>query len=280
MEHRKRINTKGSDFKSKKPVRKRVKVEKTHSEEEAIEIKNKKMRFISYYKEEGMTISKTLKKCGIPSQQKIYDWMSEDPLFREQYYVIRKQKDPLSFNIEQKKIKLEAAQVPMSLEDGEDVKAIKNALIEAYRFSSFNLAVACDEVGIQRQQVAKWLQNDEDFKLRMDDVDEEKKDLVESSLLQKVASGDTAAIIYASKCLLSGANGRGYDETNTLNARIDVVHSKETSDAVVEAAQITPTTSALLDTPAGQFLIAKMNEAKEEDIIDTEVEEVEDRDNE
>jgi hypothetical protein len=196
--------------------------------------------------------------------------MNDDPLFRERYYVIRKQKDPLSFYKEQKEEIKEP--VPISLEDGEDVKALKNAVIEAYRYSSFNLTEACDEVGIQRLQVVKWLQEDPEFQNRMEGVDEEKKDLVESSLLQKVASGDIAAIIYASKCLLSGPKGRGYDENKTLNARIDVVHSKETADAVIEAAQITPANIA--DTPAGKFLIERMNNATEDEAIDTEVEEV------
>ena len=214
----------------------------------------------------------TLKKCEISSQQEIYDWMNDDPLFREQYYIVRKQKDPLSFHKEQKEQKAQEP-IPMDLEDGEDVKALKNALVEAYRYSSFNLSVACDEVGITRPQVAKWLQTDSEFKSRMDDVDEEKKDLVESSLLQKVACGDIAAIIYASKCLLSGPNGRGYDENRTLNARIDVVHSKETADAVIEAAQITP--SNIADTPAGKFLIERMGEAAEDETMDGEIEEVE-----
>ena len=72
---------------------------------------------------------------------------------------------------------------------------------------------------------------------------------------------------------MSGPKGRGYDENRTLNARIDVVHSKETADAVIEAAQITPANIA--DTPAGKFLIERMSEAAEDDTIDGEVEEVE-----
>jgi hypothetical protein len=271
MGNGKRIDTEDPAFnKKRKPIKRKLKIRKTYSEEEATDIKRKKIKFIEYYKGEGVTIAKALKKCNIPSQQEIYDWMDDDPLFRERYYVIRKQKDPLSFYKEQKEEIKEP--VPISLEDGEDVKALKNAVIEAYRYSSFNLTEACDEVGIQRLQVVKWLQEDPEFQNRMEGVDEEKKDLVESSLLQKVASGDIAAIIYASKCLLSGPKGRGYDENKTLNARIDVVHSKETADAVIEAAQITPANIA--DTPAGKFLIERMNNATEDEAIDTEVEEV------
>jgi len=271
MGNGKRIDTEDPAFnKKRKPIKRKLKIRKTYSEEEATDIKRKKIKFIEYYKGEGVTIAKALKKCNIPSQQEIYDWMDDDPLFRERYYVIRKQKDPLSFYKEQKEEVKES--VPISLEDGEDIKTLKNALIEAYRYSSFNLTEACDEIGIQRSQVAKWLQKDPEFQNRMDGVDEEKKDLVESSLLQKVASGDIAAIIYASKCLLSGPKGRGYDENKTLNARIDVVHSKETADAVIEAAQITPANIA--DTPAGKFLIERMDNAIEDEAIDTEVEEV------
>ena len=273
MGNGKRIDTENPAFNNKrKPIKRKLKIRKTYSDEEAIEIKHKKIKFIEYYKGEGITIAKALKKCNISSQQEIYDWMNDDPLFRERYYVIRKQKDPLSFHKEQKKEEAKKP-VPISLEDGEDVKALKSALIEAYRYSSFNLTEACDEINIQRSQVAKWLQTDSEFQIRMDDVDEEKKDLVESSLLQKVASGDIAAIIYASKCLLSGPKGRGYDENKTLNARIDVFHSKETADAVIEAAQITP--SNIADTPAGKFLIERMSKSTEDEIIDTEVEEVE-----
>ena len=122
MGNGKRIDTEDPAFnKKRKPIKRKLKIRKTYSDEEATEIKRKKMKFIEYYKEEGVTIAKALKKCNIPSQQEIYDWMNDDPLFRERYYVIRKQKDPLSFYKEQKEEVKES--VPISLEDGDGVSS-------------------------------------------------------------------------------------------------------------------------------------------------------------
>ena len=257
MATRKRINTKGEGFKSRKPIKKRLKITKSSTEEELKEIKSKKIAFIQAYKKEGATISKALKKSGIKSQQTIYEFMDDDPIFREQYYDLRRQKDPISFYKDEKKRAKEEVEKPLKIEDTQDVKILKDAVIDAYRFSDFNLTTACEQVGIQRQQVVRWLQTDEDFKARLEDIDEEKKDLIESSLLQKVAAGDIAAIIFASKCML---RDRGYVEQvapQQVNARIDIVHSKEEADAVIEAAQIT--TSSIAHLPAGKLLEEKIN---------------------
>ena len=249
----KRIDTNDKAFSNRKRLKKRIKPKKELSEEDIIEIRTKKRNFLYHYNSKGMTISKALKKAGVKSQNTIYTWAEDDPMFKEQYYNIRKQKDPAAFYKPTMVTEEKEIDKKVIITNNEDERVLKDALKEAYRYSSFNLTEACNEVGISRGKVVKWMEIDESFKDEMLSVDEEKKDLVESSLLAKVASGDTAAIIFAARCLLPDT----YNENkNMIRGRIDVVHSKEETDAIIEAAQITP--SKLMNTPGGKLLAEKL----------------------
>ena len=146
----------------------------------------------------------------------------------------------------------------------EEVKILKANLIDAYRNTGFNLGQACRELGIERSTVVNWQKTDSEFDETMKQMKEEIKDLVEASLLAKVAQGDTNAIIYASRVLLSGPECRGYDESpKNINARVDVVHSKEEIDAIVAASHTSP---ELLNTPAMKQLLEKTGEIIEAEI--------------
>lgn len=63
-----------------------------------------------------------------------------------------------------------------------------------------NISVACEKVGISRNSIYKWRENDPIFRERMDRAlrlgVESVNDLAESHLVQKIKSGDMRAITY------------------------------------------------------------------------------------
>jgi len=259
--------------KVKIPKRTRVK-----DEDRTKAIQEMKQSFIYHCQQEGISTAKAIKLAGIESQSSIFEWMKDDPIFKEQYYKMREDKDPSKIDPvvmaigkkEREKLREEGKkELILGAEvekDTKEVKIAKSAVIEAYRYSNFNLTEACDQTGIPRITAISWLETDPEFKESFRQVDEEKKDLVESQLLAKVAQGDIAATIFASKCLLKD---RGYNENpTTIRARIEVVHSKEERDAIIEAARIIP--AQLANTPGGKFLVEKLeeNEVVEGEIID------------
>lgn len=109
----------------------------------------------------------------------------------------------------------------------------QDAFIQAYLASAFNISSACRQVSIDRSTYYKWIE-DTVFAAKLNEAKEAKKDFIESMLLEKVAKGDTIAIIFACKCLLAD---RGYVEKNHthITAEPKEVFSKEQRDAAVDA---------------------------------------------
>jgi hypothetical protein len=124
--------------------------------------------------------------------------------------------------------------VPKALEFKKSGKAERQgAFIKAYLASAFNVSSACRQVDIDRSTYYKWLEDD-GFASKLNEAKEAKKDFIESMLLEKVAKGDTIAIIFACKCLLAD---RGYVEKNHthITAEAKKGFSKEEKDAAVDA---------------------------------------------
>ncbi len=109
----------------------------------------------------------------------------------------------------------------------------QDAFIKAYLANAFNISSACRLIAIDRSTYYKWLEEPE-FKSKLNDAKEAKKDFIESMLLEKVAKGDTIAIIFACKCLLAD---RGYIEKNQthITAETKKEFSKEQRDAAINA---------------------------------------------
>jgi hypothetical protein len=109
----------------------------------------------------------------------------------------------------------------------------QEAFIQAYLADAFNISSACRQVGIDRSTYYKWSEDDE-FKTKFNDARESRKDFIESKLLERVAKGDTIAIIFACKCLLAD---RGYVEKTHahITAETKPVFSKEQQDAAINA---------------------------------------------
>lgn len=76
-----------------------------------------------------------------------------------------------------------------------------------------NLTVACKAVGITRQTYYRLKDTNDDFREQIEGAHQAKGDLVESYLMKKIVSGDTACTIFYCKTQLKD---RGYVEKNQL----------------------------------------------------------------
>lgn len=91
----------------------------------------------------------------------------------------------------------------------------KKQLIENLRICKGIIANACEVVGVSRGTFYNWCKEDEEFKARVDEINEDTLDFVESKLLENIKKGEVTSIIFYLKT--KGRN-RGYQE----KAEIDI----------------------------------------------------------
>ena len=88
-------------------------------------------------------------------------------------------------------------------------KQKQNEMVEAMIKYMGVVTTAARSIDIPRSTYYDWMETDPEFKQRILDLREIKKDFVESKLLKLVEDGDTAATIFSAKTLLKD---RGYVE--------------------------------------------------------------------
>ena len=88
-------------------------------------------------------------------------------------------------------------------------KQKQNEMVEAMIKYMGVVTTAARSIDIPRSTYYDWMETDAEFKQRILDLREIKKDFVESKLLKLVEDGDTAATIFSAKTLLKD---RGYVE--------------------------------------------------------------------
>lgn len=76
------------------------------------------------------------------------------------------------------------------------------------------VTTAAKSIGIPRSTYYDWMETDPEFKQKILDLREIKKDFIESKLLKLVEEGDTAATIFSAKTLLKD---RGYVERQEIS---------------------------------------------------------------
>ena len=103
----------------------------------------------------------------------------------------------------------------------------KEALLEALNKSSGIVASACKAVNISRFTFYKWYNEDEDFREKVDDVQELQKDFADALILKKMKEGDTTMIIFYAKTKMKD---RGYSER--------VEHTGANGEPLLRAAEI------------------------------------------
>jgi len=89
--------------------------------------------------------------------------------------------------------------------------------------NNFSIAKACRKVGISRGLYYQWLNNDGDFGKLVKEIEDIKKDFIESQFYKLVKAMDTTAILYGLK---TKCKDRGYgekieiDKNTTIKGRI------------------------------------------------------------
>lgn len=100
----------------------------------------------------------------------------------------------------------------------------KKAVLIALENSLGVVTTACKKVGIGRTTFYQWMQDDAEFKSRVDDVSEIALDFVESKLFKQIQEDNTASTIFYLK---TKGKRRGYVERTEHSFNKDVKISFE-----------------------------------------------------
>lgn len=93
----------------------------------------------------------------------------------------------------------------------------KEKVLEALERSLGIITPACKEVGITRDTFYRWLREDEDFKNKVEEINELQGDFVENQLFKKIKEGSERSILFYMK--YKGRN-RGYTERIDIDANV------------------------------------------------------------
>lgn len=97
----------------------------------------------------------------------------------------------------------------------ESTRARQLTFLRVFLEGRFCIAAACRAVGINRSTFYRWQKNQR-FQRELDDLKQEKIDLIEAALFRNIQSGDPVSIIFALKTL---ARDRGYFQKETGEAQ-------------------------------------------------------------
>ena len=111
----------------------------------------------------------------------------------------------------------------------------KKALLEALKKSLGIVTNACERVGVGRTTYYEWYNNDEDFRNKVDDLQNVALDFAESQLHKQIAKQSTAATIFYLK---TKGKKRGYIERQEItgadgmptNFQIEIIDKTEDTD--------------------------------------------------
>jgi len=93
----------------------------------------------------------------------------------------------------------------------------KKLMLEALRKSLGIVTNACKEVGIDRTLYYRWLKEDDEFRHKVEELEDIALDFAESMLLKKIKDEDTTAIIFYMK---TKGKKRGYIEKHEVNSNV------------------------------------------------------------
>lgn len=90
----------------------------------------------------------------------------------------------------------------------------KEALIQALEKAMGIVTTACSNSGISRSSYYKWYKEDEEFRQKVDEIDNVKLDFVESQLFQNISDKKEKSIIFY---LQHRGHKRGYIQKQNIN---------------------------------------------------------------
>lgn len=90
----------------------------------------------------------------------------------------------------------------------------KQALIEALEQSLGVITTACKMVGVSRDTFYRYIRSDEDFALKVKELENVALDFAESQLFKNIKEGKEASVIFFLK---TKGRGRGYIEKSNVD---------------------------------------------------------------
>jgi hypothetical protein len=96
---------------------------------------------------------------------------------------------------------------------------LKEVVLQALENHLGIVSPACKDAGISRDTFYRWYKEDEDFKKKVDEIDEVTLDYVESQLFRNIRSGSEKSIFFYMRYK---ARKRGYTEELNINANVKV----------------------------------------------------------
>jgi len=118
----------------------------------------------------------------------------------------------------------------------------KDTLLQALENSLGIVSTACNRTGISRSSYYKWYKEDEEFRKRVDDIDNVKLDFVESKLFKNIENEKEKSIIFY---LQHKGHKRGYIQRQNINLtsneedikkiEIEIIESKGNSSPTKES---------------------------------------------
>ena len=118
----------------------------------------------------------------------------------------------------------------------------KDTLIQALENSLGIVSTACNRTGISRSSYYKWYKEDQEFRKKVDDIDNVKLDFVESKLFKNIENEKEKSIIFY---LQHKGHKRGYIQRQNINLtsneqdikkiEIEIIESKGNSSSTKES---------------------------------------------
>ena len=115
----------------------------------------------------------------------------------------------------------EGVELVNALLEGQGVRVRQHLFMYAMTQSMFNVSASMRKLGISRQVLQHWRDNDPDFAALMGEIEFHRKNFFEAAGMGRIAAGDTAMIMHALK---TQCRDRGW------NDKVEIVHSGSISN--------------------------------------------------
>tara|TARA_Y100000592_G_C5335976_1_gene251867 strand:- start:175 stop:558 length:384 start_codon:yes stop_codon:yes gene_type:complete len=108
----------------------------------------------------------------------------------------------------------------------------KDTLLQALENSLGIVSTACNRTGISRSSYYKWYKEDEEFRQKVDDIDNVKLDFVESKLFKNIENEKEKSIIFY---LQHKGHKRGYIQRQNINLTSNEEDIKKIEIEIIES---------------------------------------------
>ena len=108
----------------------------------------------------------------------------------------------------------------------------KETLLQALESSLGIVSTACNRTGISRSSFYKWYKEDEEFRKKVDDIDNVKLDYVETKLFKNIENEKEKSIIFY---LQHKGHKRGYIQKQNINLTSNEEDIKKIEIEIIES---------------------------------------------